>query len=327
MTKITRRQLLAGTAGTLFLQSCTRSTAVTVPSPSPNTPKPLVGVVRAPAYTQDLYDTVRRILVDQQLNVKGKRVVLKPNLVEFDRNTAINTHPQMVHAAFEAFRALGAESVKIAEGPGHRRDTLDLAEAAGYFDTIPGFEDLFTDLNLDEISKYKLPKPFSKLREVYLPNTILGADLIVSMPKMKTHHWVGATLSMKNFFGIVPGGIYGWPKNILHWSGIPECIVDLSRVPGRTYALVDGIVGMEGNGPIQGTPKNCGVIVAGRNLAAVDATCSRIMGIDPNKVIYLNAPDCPHYNEEASITQTGESPRTVRTDFKLIQEFAGLRLA
>jgi uncharacterized protein (DUF362 family) len=325
MTKITRRQLLAGTAGSLFLQSCARQQAANVPNP--NAPKPLVAVVRAAAYTQELYDTVRRILVDQRLNVKGKRVVLKPNLVEFDRNTAINTHPMLVHATLEAFKSLGAADVRIAEGPGHRRNTLDLADAAGYFDTVPGFEDLFTDLNTDEISRHSLRQPFSKLRDIYLPNTILGADLIVSMPKMKTHHWVGATLSMKNFFGIIPGGVYGWPKNVLHWSGINECIVDLSRVPGRTFAIADGIVGMEGNGPIQGTPKHCGVIVAGRVLEAVDATCSRIMGIDPNKVVYLNAPDCAHYNDESAITQTAESPRAVRTDFKLLKEFADLRLA
>jgi uncharacterized protein (DUF362 family) len=325
MNKMTRRDLLAGAAGSLFLQSCNRQPVAAIPNP--NAPKPLVAVVRAAAYTQGLYDTVRRVLVDQRLNVKGKRVVLKPNLVEFDRNTAINTHPMLVHAALEAFRAIGAADVHIAEGPGHRRNTLDLADAAGYFDTIPGFEDIFTDLNLDELSRHTMRKPFSKLRDVYLPNTILGGDLIVSMPKMKTHHWVGATLSMKNFFGIVPGGIYGWPKNVLHWSGIHESIVDLSRVPGRTYAIADGIVGMEGNGPIQGTPKNCGVIVAGRDLQAVDATCSRIMGIDPNKVVYLNAPDCVHYNDEATITQTGESPRSVRTDFKLIKEFEALRLA
>ncbi len=325
MNHLTRRQFLAGTAGSLLLQSCNRQPVAQ--SVNPNVPKPLVAVVKAAAYTQDLYDSVRRILVDQRLNVKGKRVVLKPNLVEFDRNTAINTHPLLVHASLEAFKALGAADVRIAEGPGHRRDTLDLAEAAGYFDIVPGFEDLFTDLNLDEISKHTLPKPFSKLRDLYLPNTILGADLVVSMPKMKTHHWAGATLSMKNFFGIIPGGIYGWPKNILHWSGIHECIVDLSRVPGRTYAIVDGIVGMEGNGPIQGTAKKCGVIVAGSNLQAVDATCSRIMGIDPNQVVYLNAPDCPHYNDESTITQTGERPRSVRTDFKLIKEFGNLRLA
>jgi len=323
--KMTRRQLLAGAAGTVLLQSCARKTAVQAVQSAG--PKPLVSVVRAPAYSQDLYDTVRRILVDQRVNVKGKRVVLKPNLVEFDRNTSINTHPLLVHATFEAFRALGAANVHIAEGPGHRRNTLDLADAAGYFDTIPKFEDHFTDLNLDEISKHSLRKPFSKLRDIYLPNTILGADLIVSMPKMKTHHWVGATLSMKNFFGIIPGGVYGWPKNVLHWSGIHECIVDLSRVPGRTYAIADGIVGMEGNGPIQGTPKPCGVIVAGRVLEAVDATCSRIMGIDPNKVVYLNAPDGPHYNDESLITQTAELPKTVRTNFKLIKEFEELRLA
>jgi len=325
MTKLTRRQLLAGAAGSVFLQSCNRQPAALVRDP--NVPKPLVAVVRAATYTQDLYDTVRRVVSDQKLNVKDKRVVLKPNLVEFDRNTAINTHPLLVHATLEAFKSLGAADVRIAEGPGHRRNTLDLADAAGYFDTIPGFEDLFTDLNLDEVSKHTLRKPFSKLRDVYLPNTILSADLIVSMPKMKTHHWVGATLSMKNFFGIVPGGIYGWPKNVLHWSGIHECIVDLSRIPGRTYAIADGIVGMEGNGPIQGTPKNCGVIVAGRSLEAVDATCSRIMGIDPNKVMYLNAPDTLHFNEESTITQTGETPRTVRTNFKMNKEFADLRLA
>jgi uncharacterized protein (DUF362 family) len=325
MNKISRRQLLAGAAGSLFLQSCSRQPAARILNP--NAPKPLVSVIRAAAYSQDLYDTVRRILVDHKLNVKGMRVVLKPNLVEFDRNTAINTHPLLVHAAMEAFRSIGAADVRIAEGPGHRRDTLDLAEAAGYFSAIPRFEDLFTDLNLDEITKHSLRNPFSKLRDVYLPNTILGADLVVSMPKMKTHHWVGATLSMKNFFGIIPGGIYGWPKNVLHWSGIHECIVDLSSIPGRTFAIADGIVGMEGNGPIQGTPKNCGVIVAGRVLPAVDATCARIMGIDPNKLVYLNAPDRPHYNDEPTITQAGESPRAVRTDFQLIKEFADLRLS
>jgi uncharacterized protein (DUF362 family) len=325
MTKLSRRDLLAGAAGSLFLQSCARRPAAE--TVNPNAPKPLVAVVRAAAYTQDLYDTVRRILTDQRLNVKGKRVVLKPNLVEFDRRTAINTHPLLVHATLEAFRSLGAADVRIAEGPGHRRDTLDLAEAAGYFDTVPDFEDRFTDLNLDEVSKHTLREPFSSLRDLYLPNTILGADLIVSMPKMKTHHWVGTTLSMKNFFGIVPGGIYGWPKNVLHWAGIHQSIVDLSRVPGRTYAIVDGITGMEGNGPIQGTPRNCGVIVAGRVLEAVDATAARIMGIDPNKVGYLNAPGRPHYNDEATITQTAELPRTVRIDFKLINDFAQIRLA
>ena len=70
----------------------------------------------------------------------------------------------------------------------------------------------------------------SKLDSLYLPHTVLDCDLLVSVAKMKTHHWAGATLSMKNLFGLVPGAVYGWPKNVLHWAGIPESIVDLHHL-------------------------------------------------------------------------------------------------
>ena len=115
--------------------------------------EPRVSIVKAASYDQSLYEKVRRLLGEHKVQALGKRVVLKPNLVEFDPATAINTHPLLVHAALEAFRALGASEVRIAEGPGHRRATLDLAEAAGYFSTIPRFESLFTDFNLDEVTR------------------------------------------------------------------------------------------------------------------------------------------------------------------------------
>jgi len=312
---ITRRSLLAGVPLAMLASSCSRRVA-----PAHTT----VSILRQPAYDQTIYDTVRRLLAMHKLDVRGKRVLLKPNLVEFDSATTVNTHPMLVHAAMEAFREVGAY-VRIAEGPGHRRITLDLADAAGYFQTIPSFEDLFTDLNLDEVALVRMRRPASKLRKLYLPNTALGADLLVSMPKMKTHHWVGATLSMKNFFGLVPGGVYGWPKNILHWAGIDESIVDLHQVFPRTFAIVDGVDGMEGNGPIQGTPKHVGVLVAGRNLPAVDATCCRIMGINPAKIGYLRLSAQADALAEARILQTGESLRSVRTDFQLLPEFQSLR--
>src|SRR5258707_1540097 len=122
---------------------------------------------------------------------------------------------------------------------------------------------------------------------------------------MKTRHWAGATLSMKNYFGLVPGSIDGWPKNELPHNGIPTSIVELTRLFGaKSFAIVDGIVGMEGNGPIQGTPKKAGVLVMGANLPAVDATCCRIMGIDPLKVEYLQmAADKAALIEESRIEQ------------------------
>jgi len=117
---------------------------------------------------------------------------------------------------------------------------------------------------------------------------------------------------------LVPGAVYGWPKNVLHWAGIPQCILDLNAVFGKTFAVVDGILGMEGNGPIQGKVKTAGVLVAGANLPAVDATCCRIMGIDSNKIEYLRIP--------ASAQQIGESIHSVVTPFELIPEFRHVRL-
>jgi uncharacterized protein (DUF362 family) len=317
---VTRRQLLTAGAGAATLAGCTQRVALDPSS---------VSIVRAPQYDQQLYEKVRDILTIHRVDVRGKRVVLKPNLVEFEPESSINTHPLLVHAAYEAFRSMGAASVHIAEGPGHRRNTMDMADAAGYFKTVPQFEDRFTDLNLDDVTRVHPQRQLSRLGKLYLPDTVLGADLLVSMPKLKTHHWTGATLSMKNLFGVVPSGVYGWPKNVLHWSGIHECIADLHALFPRQFALVDGIVGMEGNGPIQGTPKYAGVLVAGSDPVAVDATCCRIMRIDPLQIAYLrlagsSRPDAQIL--ERNIRQLGESVAAVATPFQLPPEFPGLRL-
>ncbi len=307
--RITRREWLASAAG-LAAVGCSRRVRI-VPS--------AVSIVSAPSYDQRLYETVRRIFEEHRLDVRGRHVVLKPNMVEFEPDSSINTNPLLVHAALEAVRSMGAAGVRIAEGPGHRRNTLDLADAAGYFRTVPGFEDLFIDLNLDDVTRVRLGRQFSGLSKLYLPNTALGADLLVSIPKMKTHHWVGVTLSMKNLFGTVPGGVYGWPKNPLHWAGIEECIADLHSAFPRTFALVDGIVGMEGNGPIQGTPKKVGVLVAGRDAVAVDATCCRLMRIDPFRIGYLRlaSGNQASHITATNIRQIGESIPAFATPFEL----------
>ena len=104
------------------------------------------------------------------------------------------------------------------------------------------------------------------------------------MPKMKTHHWAGVTLSMKNLFGVMPGVVYGWPKNVLHHAGIPGSILDINAAVRPHLAIVDGIIAMEGDGPIMGTPRAAGLLVLGTNLPAVDATCTRLMGLDPWRI-------------------------------------------
>ena len=316
-TPLTRRQFVAGSLAFVGAAGCVRR-------PAPGT-EPKVSVVRA-NYGGDLFDRVRRLFVDHGVRLRDKRVVLKPNLVEFDSETAINTSPALVLAALEACRSLGAASVKIAEGPGHRRTTWDLAEAAGYFDTIPDFESAFTDLNLDEISEVALPRPAKGLHSLWLPHTALDCDLLISLPKMKTHHWAGVTLGMKNLFGLVPGAVYGWPKNVLHWAGIDESILAINSAVPNMFTVVDGVEGMEGNGPIQGRRKHAGVLVAGADRVAVDATCCRIMGVNPELVRHLAMAQTMSQTQAANVRQIGERLDAVRTEFELVPEFSALRL-
>jgi uncharacterized protein (DUF362 family) len=132
---------------------------------------------------------------------------------------------------------------------------------------------------------------------------------------------------MKNMFGCIPGSIYGFPKNVLHWAGIPESIVDInSTLPVRRFAIVDGIVGMEGNGPIQGEARPCGVVVFGEDPVAVDATAARLMTIDPRQVGYLaEAGQFLGHLAEERIDQIGEPLDGLRQDFRVLPSFAGLK--
>lgn len=304
--------------GALALTGCSRSRSTAF--------EHRVSIHKAASYETDLEQILRTVLTEQRCDVRNKRVLLKPNLVEFEPNRPINTHPKLVVAARNAFLAAGADEVLIAEGPGHRRPTFDLAEAAGYFDALPRFESLFTDLNLDGVSRVKLKTHHSTLRDLYLPDSVLRADLLVSLAKMKTHHWAGATLSMKNLFGIVPGGVYGWPKNVLHWAGIDESIADLNSLFPRHFSIVDGIEAMEGNGPILGSKKQMGVIVAGAHPPSVDETCCRLMGIDPARIAYLQLAR-QRDPRPSRIREIGESAAALASPFALIPELQHLRLS
>lgn len=320
-----RREFLA-VAGASLCAGFAGFEGATPAAPRPSQSRSVVSVIKAKSYSEDLVARILEGVKQCGLDVRGKRVLLKPNLVEFDPKTCINTDVTVVAAALDAFRSLGAADVTIGEGPGHRRDTYAIAEQTRYRSEIAKFDSLFTDLNRDDVSPIQ---GFADRGEIYLPNAALRADLIVSLAKMKTHHWAGATLSMKNFFGLVPGSVYGWPKNELHQVGIDESIVELNRIFRHTFAIVDGVVGMEGNGPIQGTPKPVGVLVMGSDLPSVDATCCRIMGIDPAKVEYLRMAGERALGNiaEPHIEQRGEPIKSVSTRFELIGRFKDLRLA
>ncbi len=280
-------------------------------------PKSKVAILKCASYefAHKVVDEGLRLLKPA---VQGKSVLLKPNLVEYSPNTCINTHPTVIAAAVDSLYRLGAASVVVAEGPGHVRDTAMLIEECGLKRLLKEVgRTRFVDLNFDTPSRVKTTTSLTALKELWLPNTLLSAEVVISMPKIKTHHWAGVTLSLKNLFGVVPGSVYGWPKNILHWQGIDNSIVELASTVPIHYVIADGIEAMEGNGPLHGRQKDLRCLVFANDSISADASCCRLMGISPSQIGQLQKANSMGNVGSADIEMLGESIGAMRQIFAL----------
>ena len=244
-------------------------------------------MLQADHYSDQLDQLVYEGLRLFNLKIRGNSVLLKPNMVEYIPGKAVNTDAQLIGAAAEALLRLDAASVVIGEGPGHHRDTDLLVHETRLDDQLQQRKIAFVDLNRDELVKTKLKANYSGLGKLWLPRTILASDFIVSMPKVKTHHWTGVTLSMKNMFGVIPGTRYGWPKNILHWAGIHESILDICATVRPHFVIADGIIGMEGDGPLNGSPRELKTVLLADDPVAADSTLVRLIGLNPHAVAHI----------------------------------------
>ena len=278
-------------------------------------PRARVAVLRVETYD----DLAERLFVELERfpraleRARSGPVVLKPNLVEIHPGRPINTEPTFVVAVAEALLRHGAASVVVAEGPGHTRDTEAVLHASGLGPLLAERRLSFVDLNVDDVVEMSPPFDLAGHGRLPIARTVAEAALVVSLPRLKTHHHAGVTLGMKNLFGVVPGAAWGWPKNRLHWGGIPESIADLWSLlqPGLTVA--DGLVGMEGDGPILGATRPHGVVVLGEQACAVDATTARMMGMDPTALpAFQLAARCGGTVSTSWIALEGDDPVAVR---------------
>ena len=286
-----------------------------------------MALLPASGYDGNLSDVIFRGLGMLGQDVRGKRVFLKPNMVEYWSDKAVNTDPRVVAGAAEAMFRAGASEVVVGEGPGHRRDIEYLLEGTGMGSVVSDLRLRFVDLNHDDVHRVPLRSRFTGLESVWLPASLLQADYVVSMPKLKTHHLAGLTASMKNLFGTMPGAVYGWPKNILHFRGIENSIVDLVATVRPHLTIVDAVLAMEGDGPIMGKPRQLGFIGMGTDLVAVDATCARIIGLDPEKVPYVaQAGEFLGNIDDRRIEQRGERPDRYAAQFDVLEMFREWRL-
>ncbi|GBD08645.1 hypothetical protein HRbin22_00886 [Candidatus Thermoflexus japonica] len=221
-------------------------------------------------------------------DVAGRRVLVKPNLIEWIEGRSLVTAPEVIGAVIDLLRSRGAAEIVVGEGPGFRRDAGPVVAQSGLADVLARRNVPFVDLNYDD------PQPvpvrdgwFPGQRQIWLPRHVVEADLVISVAKLKTHHWAGVTLSLKNLFGVVPGIRYGWPKNMLHVNGITPSILGLKQALPPVVSVIDGIVGMEGDGPLFGTPVPHGVLAVGKDPLAVDVVGARLMGFDPEEIEHL----------------------------------------
>jgi uncharacterized protein (DUF362 family) len=275
-------------------------------------------------YDGDLVRTICDGLVATGLDpskLRGRRVLLKPNMVEPSRGAPhMTTHPAVIRAAAESFRHWGA-SVTVGEAPGHVRDTDMALDESGIGTALLDDDLAFADLNYETAVWCPNKGKASPLAGFYFPQSVVQADLIVSLPKMKTHHWMGVTASLKNMYGVLPGLHYGWPKNVLHHAGIPETVFDINASLPPLISIVDGIECMEGDGPIMGTPRAMGLILVGTNPTAVDATVSRLMELDPHKITYLRlAADRLGPVAERRIDQRGCAWQSLAQPFEILDK-------
>ena len=270
--KIVRRLLINGLGGVQVKQK-----------------ESVVGWKTITNYEDDVLTTLREMyqLFKQKVPLAGKKVFIKPNIVEFNLNRPIHTNPMVVDAIIRLCLEEGAAEIVVGEGSGHRRNMGCLLRECGLEKILTDHKIRFVDINYDQIKKAVNLGAKTGLGFIYFSKEAYDSDVLISVPKLKTHHWTKVTLSLKNLFGIASGQAYGWPKNELHFHGIVNSIADINSTRKADLSLVDGIVGMQGDGPLYGSSINSNILLLSDDPVAIDATCARLMGFDPAKIEHI----------------------------------------
>jgi len=248
---------------------------------------------------------------------RGDTIVINPNLIApaAPESGAI-TDVRVCRALARLVKEIGATPV-IAESSAIGVDTEEAFAAAGY-DQLRN--EGFDVIDLKKSKTVKVPVPNGKvLKEVDLPELVVNAQAIISVPSMKTHDQVLATLSLKNMKGLLPDTL----KKKFHTTyGVFQAVADLNTVVRPALAVVDGIIGQEGLGPLFGDPVEMDLVIAGKDPVAVDSITGLVMGIDPEQIetTRLAAELGIGVMDPALIEVAGESVSAVRRRFKLASE-------
>ncbi len=245
--------------------------------------KKIVAVVKCASYSpQAVAESLRSAISlsgEGFPDVRGKRILMKPNILSGAApEKAVTTHPEFVKQCVLLFLELGASEVYAGDSPGYQ-STEFAGKKSGIMEAVTEAGGIWADFS-DYIT---LKNPAGRLVKSFnIASAIEKADMIVSLPKMKTHQLLYYTGGMKNLFGLVPG----LQKSAFHLrfserALFARMIVDLNIAVKPSFTIMDAVTAMEGPGPGNGKPRHAGLILASSNTLALDITAARIMGYNP----------------------------------------------
>jgi len=231
--------------------------------------------------------------------VRGKTVLLKPNILSGSPpEKAVTTHPEIVSAVIRLLKKKGAAEILVGDSPG-----VGSAEAAGRKCGIREAADREGARWVTFRETCRIPLPEGKAQKQFYPTACLEeADVLISLPKMKTHEMMYYTGAIKNLFGLIPGlNKSRFHMNFPEKEDFASLIVDLYQAVRPSYAIMDGITAMEGPGPGSGYPRQVGLLFGSAALTALDWAAASVMGYSPEQIpilresvsrgIDLSAPD------------------------------------
>ena len=238
-----------------------------------------------PATYENVRPAVDRAFEIFPMELRGKKILIKPNLLRAsEAKEGIVTHPAVLRAVVEKVETMDPASIVVGDNPGlfgygeneESFKITGLMEAAkGYYQNI-GNDSQKVDFNADFMPT------------VSLSRIVLDADIIISLPKFKTHGLTVITGAIKNSYGFLPGA---QKANLHKAAGSPErfheVIVNVFRLRVPDLFILDAVVGMEGNGPASPDLRNIGLILASSNAVALDSVMAMMMGCDPGRLHFL----------------------------------------
>ncbi|MCK5199668.1 MAG: DUF362 domain-containing protein [Spirochaetales bacterium] len=283
-----------------------------------------VGLVKCNTYDSDeLNKALEEAMgLSGGINVNGMKLLLKPNILQdTDPGKAISTHPEFVRAVIKYMQKEGAAEIYVGDSPGFQKP--------GYNGRKSGIRQVCEETGAKWIDfttgKTTIIAENGKIQKEFKVTAIIDeVDMVISLPKMKTHQLMYFTGAAKNLFGLLPG----LSKSTYHVTypnryNFGEMILDLLEAVNPAYSIMDAVIGMEGPGPGNGYPKPVKLIIASPNAIALDITASSVIGYDPmtiptNKLGLRRHSGLKHISD---ISIEGEALSDVKIDdYKLLGE-------